>query len=397
MKTVSALAALLVSVFLLIAGNSLVGVLVPLRAKLDAMPDLTIGLLGSAYFAGMLAGTLASPAIVRRAGHIRAFAAFVAISVVAVIVLPVWSAPAPWLALRGALGFVFAGIYAVTESWINAKATNANRGALYGVYQIVNFAASTGGQLSLRLFAAGSFAPFTISGVLLALSIVPLALTNVDPPAPPRFLRPRLLWLVRLAPVSAAGALVAGAANGAVWALGPLYALGLGMKPSAAPLFTSAIVFGSALGVYPAGFLSDRIDRRFIIAIAMAAGALLETALWSLNAPGGLVIGLGVAVGFTTFTLYTLATSFANDRAEASDLVTVSAGLLFLYCIGAIVAPAAASLTMRWFGPSALFAQNAVLHLAIAGFALWRLIADHDAARRSVVTGKPAGPEPWTP
>ena len=46
--------------------------------------DLKIGLLGSVYFAGMLAGTLAAPAIVRRVGHIRAFSVFVAVAIVAV-------------------------------------------------------------------------------------------------------------------------------------------------------------------------------------------------------------------------------------------------------------------------------------------------------------------------
>ena len=61
-KTLSSLAALLLSVFLLVAGNSLIGVLAPLRASLDQFPDLAIGLLGSVYFAGMLAGTLATPA-----------------------------------------------------------------------------------------------------------------------------------------------------------------------------------------------------------------------------------------------------------------------------------------------------------------------------------------------
>jgi MFS family permease len=74
-NALSSLAALLLSTLLLIAGNSLVGVLTPLRAQLDGFADLTIGLLGSAYFAGMLAGTLATPAMVRRAGHIRAFSA----------------------------------------------------------------------------------------------------------------------------------------------------------------------------------------------------------------------------------------------------------------------------------------------------------------------------------
>jgi len=125
------IAALLFSVLLLIGGNSLVGVATPLRARIEGFPDLTVGLLGSVYFAGMLAGTLAAPAIIRRGGHIRAYAAFVALAVVSVILMPVMLFPFAWLACRALIGFVFAGLYAVIESWINAKATNANRGALY--------------------------------------------------------------------------------------------------------------------------------------------------------------------------------------------------------------------------------------------------------------------------
>ena len=141
----SSIAALLCSVVLLIGGNALVGVATPLRARIDGFPDLTIGLLGSAYFAGMLAGTLAAPAIIRRGGHIRAFAAFVALAVVSVVLMPVVVSPWVWLACRALIGFVFAGLYAVIEAWINAKASNSNRGALYALYQIANFAASAGG------------------------------------------------------------------------------------------------------------------------------------------------------------------------------------------------------------------------------------------------------------
>ncbi len=73
---------------LLIAGNSLVGVATPLRARIEDFPDLTVGLLGSVYFAGMPTGTLAAPATIRRGGHIRAYAAFVGLAVVSVIVMP---------------------------------------------------------------------------------------------------------------------------------------------------------------------------------------------------------------------------------------------------------------------------------------------------------------------
>jgi MFS family permease len=375
-NALSSIAALLISVLLLLAGNALIGVLTPLRASLIGFSDLTIGLLGSVYFAGMLAGTLAAPAIVRRVGHIRAFSVFVAVAIVAVILMPGWERPAAWMLCRCALGFVFAGIYAVIESWINAKADNASRGALYGVYQIVTFAASAGGQLVLRDFAPDSFLPFSVAGALLALGMVPLAMTSVDPPVAPKSIRLRLPWLIRLAPVSALGALVAGVANGALFALGPVYALQIGVDPPAVPLFTAAIVAGSALGVYPAGRISDQMDRRAVMVATMTASVAVEIALASFRFSGAPLITMGFLVGLTTYTLYTLAVSHANDRAKLQDMVAVSAGVLFIYCVGAILSPLLASLLMRQFGPAALFVQASLVHAIMAAFALWRLLAE---------------------
>ena len=109
----------------------------------------------------------------------------------------------------------------------------------------------------------------------------------------------------------------------------------------------------------------------------MTAGAAFEVVLASFRLAGAPLIVLGFLVGVTTYTLYTLATRIANDRAKPAEMVLVSAGLLFVYCIGAIVAPALASLVMRAFGPSALFcAKRDRACRAIAAFALWRLAVD---------------------
>jgi MFS family permease len=378
----AALAALLSSVLLLIAGNSLVAVTTPLRARIEGFPELTVGLLGSVYFAGMLAGTLAAPAIIRRGGHIRAYAAFVALAVASVILMPVMPWPWAWLICRALIGLVFAGLYAVIESWINAKATNANRGALYALYQIANFTASACGQMALRPFGPGGFSPFAVAGAVMVLAIVPMAMTRVDPPAQPRSVRPRLLWLARLAPISCAAVFAAGAANGASFALGPVFAVEIGMTPDRVPLFTSAIVLGSAVGVFPVGALSDRVDRRLVMAAIMIAGAACEITLSRLTAPGASLIALGFLVGLTTYPLYTLAVSLANDGASAHDMIFISVGLLFIYCIAAIAAPALASILMKDFGPRALFIQNAYVHMAIAAFVLWRLVIRSRPPRR---------------
>jgi MFS family permease len=371
----SSIAALLLSVLMLIGGNSLVGIVTPLRAGIEGFPDLTVGLLGSVYFAGMLAGTLAAPAIIRRGGHIRAYAAFVALAVVSVILMPVVLSPWAWLTCRALIGFVFAGLYAVIEAWINAKATNANRGALYALYQIANFAASASGQLALKPLGAGGFSAFAVAGALLALAIVPMAMTSVDPPAQPRSVRPRLIWLARRAPISCFAVLAAGAANGALFALGPVFAVGIGMAPTSAPLFTSSIVLGSALGVFPIASISDRVDRRLVIAAVMIAGAACEVALSRLAAPSAWLLVLGFLIGLTTYSLYTLAVSLANDDGDPHDLIFISVGLLFIYCVAAIAAPAVASVLMKDFGPQTLFVQNAYVHMGVAALALWGLLA----------------------
>ncbi len=228
--------------------------------------------------------------------------------------------------------------------------------------------------MAITLQSPTSFVGFTIGGALLALSTIPLALTNADAPIPPRVVRLRLIWLMRLSPVGALAAFLVGATNGAYSALGPVYALGVGFTPQAAPLFTTAVTIGSALGVYPAGRLSDRVDRRAMIAVLSGVGALIEIALWRFQGGQAALVALGFAVGATTFTLYTLTTSHANDRAKAEQTVLVSTGLLFLYCAGAIIGPIVAAALMRDGRPGMLYAQNAVLHLGLAAFALWRYV-----------------------
>ncbi len=120
--------------------------------------------------------------------------------------------------------------------------------------------------------------------------------------------------------------------------------------------------------------ISDRLDRRLVMAAVMIAGAAIEVMLSRLTGPGVALIALGFLVGLTTYSLYTLAVSLANDGASAHDMIAISVGLLFIYCVAAIAAPALASVLMKEFGPQALFLQNAYVHMAIAAAALWSLV-----------------------
>ena len=366
--------ALLAAVFILIAGNGLSNTLIPLSATAAAFPPLSIGLIGSFYFIGMFVGCLAAPRIIARAGHIRAFAAFVAIATVTTLAHPVFVDPAAWAAIRAVTGFCFAGLYATIESWMHDKAENVVRGRVLALYQIVHYAGSATGQQAIRFIAPLAYASFSIVAAALALSVLPLTQTRSDPPEPPPVPRLRLGWLFRISPVGVVGALVSGIANGTFWSLAPVFAERSGLSAGGVASFMTAAIVGAALVQWPVGRLADRSDRRHIMLVAIAIAITAQGALvfWA-KSEAWVLIGLAAAVGASALVLYPLASSHAQDLGGRENAVEVSTGLLLSYTIGAIVGPTTAAWLMGWLGPQALFIHNGAFHVVFVIFIVWRL------------------------
>jgi MFS family permease len=370
----AAIAPILLSVLALIAGNALLNTLVPLRGKLEGMPSLTLGFLGSAFFAGMLAGTLSGPAIIRRVGHVKAYGIFAALAVIVAIAYPLTLSPIWWIALRAIIGFAFAGLYGVIDGWVQGKADNEYRGRLGAAYQFVHFVAVAFGQSLLPMADPMTFSLFAIAGMLFAVSIIPFSLSTTEPPALPETARLELSWLIRTAPVSAAAALGVGLANGSFWSLFPAIGVTLGLTNTQIAAFLTTTILGSALAIWPIGRVSDRMDRRFVMAGLMLAAGLAELAL-SLIArlPFSGILMLGFLLGTVAMTVYSVAVAHANDRAEAGQSVTIASGLLFLYSLGAIAGPTIAAALAESFGPPGLFIFMALVHAVILAFAILRI------------------------
>jgi MFS family permease len=370
----AAIAPILLSVLALIAGNALLNTLVPLRGKLEGMPSLTLGFLGSAFFAGMLAGTLSGPAIIRRVGHVKAYGIFAALAVIVAIAYPLTLSPIWWIALRAIIGFAFAGLYGVIDGWVQGKADNEYLGRLGAAYQFVHFVAVAFGQSLLPMADPMTFSLFAIAGMLFAVSIIPFSLSTTEPPALPETARLELSWLIRTAPVSAAAALGVGLANGSFWSLFPAIGVTLGLTNTQIAAFLTTTILGSALAIWPIGRVSDRMDRRFVMAGLMLAAGLAELAL-SLIArlPFSGILMLGFLLGTVAMTVYSVAVAHANDRAEAGQSVTIASGLLFLYSLGAIAGPTIAAALAESFGPPGLFIFMALVHAVILAFAILRI------------------------
>ena len=371
---IRAIAPVLVAVFVMIAGNGLMNTLVPLRATLEGFAASDIGLIGSSYFLGMLAGSWATPNIVRQAGHVRAFAAYAAVVAVAVLAFPIFVSPAPWMLARGLVGFCFAGLYAIVESWISVKAGPTHRGRMLGLYNIANFSGSAAGQQTLRFIDARDFGAFSAAASFLILSLIPMAVTKAEPPPLPPKGQLRITELYRSSIISIVTIVLLGFANGSFWSIVPAYVEHLQLGPGTVASFMTAVIIGSALSPYPVGRLSDRFDRRIVIAVASGLAMIAEIAMTLSHATVPIVLySLGFSIGATIPVLYPLVSALSVDRLGAEKAVSVSATLLFLYCIGAIIGPVLAATMMTAFGDGMLFAQNAIAHLIITGFIIGRL------------------------
>ncbi|MDA0662626.1 MAG: MFS transporter [Proteobacteria bacterium] len=366
-------AALLLSVFILLVGNGLQGTVLPIRANIEGFSALGIGGIGAAYYLGFTIGCIAGPVAIKRVGHIRAFAALAAIAAASSMLHALMVSPFPWYVFRCLTGVCFAGLYMIIESWLNERSTNETRGRVLSIYQIVNLTAITGGQFLLNAADPAGFELFAIVTVLIALGLVPVALTTATAPRPIQQTRLRIGWLYGISPVAVLGCIAVGLANGAFWGLAPVHARLNGLPVSEIAVFMAVTIIGGAILQFPLGRLSDHYDRRYVLIAACLLCALAGLGLAMLgDGSHSLMLAMAFLFGGFAFPIYALSIAHANDLVEPGDRVNVSSGLLLVFGLSAVVGPVIASAVMEMTSYQSLFIFTAVVHVITAAFAYYR-------------------------
>jgi MFS family permease len=372
-QTLRPVAALLAGIAFLLAGNGLQVTLTPLAGEAAGFDAVALGIMGSAYYVGFVCGCLLGPFMIVRAGHIRAFAAMVSAASAVALVHPLLIHPIVWDLLRAITGFCLAGLYLIIESWLNDRATNQNRGFIMSAYIVVNFATLMVGQMMVTLYPVTDFAPFALASILVSIAAIPVALTKSAQPAPIALVRFRPRELLRVAPVGVVGAFMVGIANGSFWALGPVYGTGSGLSVRDTAIFMSVAVAAGALSQWPVGRLSDKIDRRVLLAVLLVLSAGAGIALWLTPRGADILLVLSFLFGALTLPGYSLAAAHAYDKTKPGGYVETAAGILLVNGLGSIIGPSVAALVIARMGPSGLFLFTAVVQLSLAVFVVFRI------------------------
>ena len=365
---------LFLGVALMMLGNGLQTSLLGVRAGLEAFATSATGLIMSMYFVGFLAGSLLVPRMIGTVGHVRVFAALASIASTATLVHVIFVEPATWAVMRMVTGFAFAGLFIVAESWLNDRATNDTRGSLLAVYMVVLMGGTAGGQLLLNLDDPTRFQLFALVSVLISLSLVPLLLSATPAPAIRKPEKVGLLQLYRASPLGVVGCFGTGVAHGAALGMGAVYAGASGFSVAEISAFMGAVYLGGMLAQGPIGILSDRFDRRLVLTITTlaAAGAAIAAA-WGAGVSNATTIGLVAVFGGLTLPLYALCISHTNDYLSPTQMPAASGKLYLVTGVGSTLGPLTVAVLMDLQGPVAYFGFLAAVHLAIGGFALWRM------------------------
>ncbi|MCB1553982.1 MAG: MFS transporter [Xanthomonadales bacterium] len=364
---------LLLGVSLLLMGSGLLGTLIAVRGTSEGFSAAALGFMMSAYFCGFFLGTYAGPPLIRRLGHVRAFAFFAAAAAATALLHAMLVNPWAWGVLRLLIGMALVGLYTVIESWMNAQAPNERRGQVFATYMVINLLSLAMGQQLLRLAAPQGFELFSLVALLTCLALMPVTWTRLPQPALPERAPFGVRRLLQAAPTAAVGALMSGLAMGAFWGLAPVFAARNGLAPASVATFMSVAIVGGAVMQWPIGHWSDRRDRRRVL-VMVCAGASAAAALLLLGHGWSGMLFAGVFLyGGLAFAVYPLVVAHLMDRLEPHVMLGGSAALLMVNGLGAAIGPALAGMLMESLGSASLLAYLALVQGSLAAYTAWRL------------------------
>ena len=365
--------ALLLGMLFLMLGNGMQATLLGIRGSLEGYSASTMSFVMAGYFLGFLGGSTLAPALIRRVGHVRVFAALASMISATFILFAAFPSPAVWILLRIIVGFCFSGVYVVAESWLNDSSTNQTRGKALSLYLVVQMFGVVSAQALLNIGDPSGYFLFVIASVLVSISFTPILLSVSPVPVFHTSKPMSLRQLFRVSPLGCVGSFLLGGAFAGLWGMGSVYGTEAGMSVAEISLFIAVINLGGLVCQFPIGWISDRMDRRLLIALVSAACAAASVAGVLFGDKFVALLAIGFAIGGITNPLYSLNIAHTNDFIGTEDMAAAAGGLIFIHGIGAIGGPVFVGWMMELFGARGFFLYIFVLVSLLAGFAFYRM------------------------
>ena len=371
----------IISLWPLFAGLSLIGLavgvqgsLLGVRATIEGFDDLLIGLLMSCYFAGFLAGSLLTPKMIQRVGHIRIFAALSAVASVSILVHALYINPWAWALMRLLTGFAFSTIYVVSESWLNQSSDNTSRGQILSIYTAILLAGICAGQFMLNVADPAGFTLFILISVMVSIAAVPILLSVVQTPPIEKTERVTIRHLWHRTKIGVIAIVMSQWVSSILFSMGAVYVTKLGFGIAQVANFMGAMMAGGMILQWPLGKLSDLIDRRWVIGCASLIAVFIAIVMSFINQASGWLYGLVFLFGGCSLSLYSIVVAFTNDHLRPSEIVPASGTIILISGLTSITGPITAVFWLQLFGLKSFFILIAASLLIMGLISIWRAL-----------------------
>lgn len=369
-----AISSLLTSVTFIGICVGMTSTLLSLRATMEDFGTVTTGLIMSAYFIGFLFGTTRAAKDIRRVGYIRAFGGLAALGAASVLIQAVWINPMVWFVMRFLTGFAMSAIFVIVESWLNTMADNRNRGTVLSVYLVLIYSGLVIGQLLLGIADPSGFMPFALVALLMNLAIIPILISVTAEPSGYEPRQVPLRELAKIVPLGLVNAFIMQACFAMFYGIGPMYALYIGLTVEQVSLFMAAFILGGLLAQAPIGYLSDRMDRRLIMAASAGSAALMALVLAQLTADSILLIYLCIGLlGACALPMYSLGMAHTNDFLEKDQMIGATGAIIKVGAMGAIIGAPLVAALMEFGGVDYFFLLVMALTASVSLYSLFRI------------------------
>ena len=358
-----------------------------IRSVLEDFSVLTTGIFMSGYYVGYFIGSKTTPNLVQKVGHIRVFAAFASLASLSALVAVAYVNPFMWTISRFITGISLVSCYVVSESWLNDRATNKNRGQLLSAYMIVIYFGLALGMLLLNVSEPKAYEPFILVSVLLSLALVPILLTKRPAPKFKKIGTISIKELYEISPLGTVSSFATGVIHAAFFSLISVYATKAGFTLFETSILLFVATISGVFGQVPIGYFSDIYDRRKVIVVTTLAGSTL--AFFSILSSSDPLqntyymdefafkkILFFLFVGAYTslcLPLFSLNLAHTNDFVPKEKFVAAGGGLQLIFGLGAISGPIICSIFMNWFGLNGFFIFLILIHAFIGIFGLHRM------------------------
>jgi MFS family permease len=309
--------------------------------------SLWIGLSAAVQSVGIILVAPFLPKYMSRQGPAFLMLGAILVSLVAFLLLPLFTSIVSWFVLRFVIGIAGGVLWVCGDTWVNAVASERVRGRIVAIYGVAVAGGFSLGPLVLTVTGTEGVAPFLVSSAIMLLSALPLLPVVRISPVLHGEQAGGLFHYFALARLPMLMGTVYALSEGILLTFLALYGIERGLSETRTLYLIAVMGIGGMLGQLPIGWLADHMNRLLLASLAVLVVAVAAVAIpVAITLPTWNLVVL-VFLGAAMTGVYTIGMVMIGEQFKAADLAAASALYGLMFGVGSILGPVVGGVVVK--------------------------------------------------